>query len=262
MPNHLAGRTQGSVRTTGKWLIGFVVLASVVLAILLGQPQPQNSNSTTTDRPPVAFSATPTPVSTPTESFSAEPFVTPTPVAPTESPARVIPDETAKAKAEAIPPKAEPTHISIPDANISMSVSVLPQSSFKGQDLVPPDTPDAYWVSSFDQPGVNATDMTMIIAHACDGLAICDRLDWQFSRLSDRNLVKKGTEVVVQTANGNVCYTVDDDPATYDKSTFYKQVAVYGSGPRPDKLVLVSCYTADIYEQNVAAVASIKPCGS
>lgn len=163
-----------------------------------------------------------------------------------------------------VPPKAAPIRLEIPDANIDTSVSLQPLSESERQVryLKPPNDPTAYWSDLFDQPGSNSTDLTYISGHGCDGLAICKEMDWPFNRLSDPNLVKQGTAVVVTTANGKVCYKVDGPITTYLKSDLKKQTAIFGSAPLPERLVLVSCFTRSVHDLNVVAVASRVLCGS
>jgi hypothetical protein len=162
-----------------------------------------------------------------------------------------------------VPPKAAPIRLEIPEANIDTSVSLQPLSESERQVryLKPPNDPTAYWSDLFDQPGSNSTDLTYISGHGCDGLAICNEMDWPFNRLSDPNLVKQGTAVVITTENGKVCYVVDGPITTYPKESLKKQATVFGSAPLPERLVLVSCYTGSIHDRNVVAIASRVSCG-
>lgn len=162
-----------------------------------------------------------------------------------------------------IPSKDAPIWIDIPAARISVDVSLLPMTESQRQERywVPPNVPNAFWVDSFDQPGANSTDLTLIMAHACDGLAICQTIDWQFGRLSDANLMVAGTEIIVTTRAGKVCYVADSGPVTYEKDQLKKHaVDVWGKDRRPGKLVLISCYTGDIHEKNVVVIASLVSC--
>jgi hypothetical protein len=168
-------------------------------------------------------------------------------------------------QAASIPQKAAPTWISIPDADISIDVSALPMTEAQRQARywVPPNVPNAFWVDSYDQPGAGSVDLSLIVAHACEGLAVCDTIDWQFGRLSDASRVKSGTAINITTPNGRVCFTADSGPATYEKDRLQKHaVEVWGKAPRPGKLVLISCYTGDIHEKNVVIVASLTACSA
>jgi hypothetical protein len=205
--------------------------------------------------------------SSPTAVASASASLQPTPSAieTTAAPAVETPVATASAVApNAIPAKAEPLRIDIPAARISTTVSRQPMTDAQRQEryLVPPNEPTAYWSDLFDQPGGDSADLTYISGHGCEGLSICETIDWQFSRLSDPNLIKAGTDVSVFTKNGEVCYKVDENPVTYEKTELKHQSAVFGKAARPGKLVLVSCYTAAIHDRNVVVIASVVSCRS
>lgn len=209
-------------------------------------------------------------VSTPAVTVPPKETVTPTissaPELDQPQPVAVVPTTPVDPAtvAHPIPVKAMPTWITIPDARISVDVSPLPMTEAQRQNRywVPPNVPNAYWVDSYDQIGSGSTDLALIVAHACEGLNVCATIDWQFSRLSDARLVKAGTEILVTTHNGSVCYKVDTDPVTYEKDQLQKHaVDVWGKAPRPGKLVLISCYTGDIHEKNVVVIASMVSCG-
>lgn len=253
MAIHLANLSNNRYRTILKWVLAAVAVALITFLMVAISNTPQQSDSSADVRPIIAATESPVPVDQPavvTESLSGDPIVS-------------IPETPAEI--EPIPLQATPIRVVVPDARIDMHVLPLPQSSIidtpgdEGVTLIPPETPDAYLADRYTQAGSDVADLAMIIAHACKDHPICNQMDWQFNRLSNRALIKKGTELFVETNNGKVCYSVDADPVTYSKETFFDQPDVFGVVPQPGRLVLVSCYTEDLQER-VAVVASMKPC--
>lgn len=264
MATHLAKSSDTDKRVRTRWRWGIVIVLIGIVIAVYSFLAVQSSVSTPVAQPVTTASSTPTPAIT-----AARPTVTSTPTTHVVAPESVTP---AAPSAEpvvpaSIPLKADPVRIEIPSARIDLQVLPLPASSIQGELLTPPNDSNAYSVNLegvYDQPGAGSTDLSLIVAHACVGLAVCQQIDWQFNRLSDPTLVKAGTAVFVHTKNGKVCYRVDQDTVTYDKFSFSDEIDefVFGSVPRPGKLVLVSCYTADVHAKNVAAVASMVSCDS
>lgn len=256
MANHLKDPPDGQVSVVLKWKIAMTVAFTALLVLLFVHPV-QHFASTPDVQSSIVISSSPSVDDVAPPTVVELPKVTPS-VTPSST-ATVVPPPI-----NTIPLKAPPTWIDIPDAHISVDVSVLPMTESQRQTRywVPPNVPNAFWVDSFDQPGAGSIDLSLIVAHACDGLAVCETIDWQFGRLSDTSLVREGTEIFVTTLAGKVCYVADAGPATYKKDQLEDAVDVWGRAPRPNKLVLISCYTGDIHERNVVVVASMVACGS
>lgn len=252
MTNHTSGPPRPRVRKIWKWVGCFIVLCCVGVGLAIWQNE--QTTSSDTDTQPAIILTPPSELTTPPSLPASELSVVESTV-----------EKTTKPTIEnIIPLKAEPTRLDIPDANISVAVSLHPLTNSERQAryLKPPNDPTGYWTDLFDMPGRDATDLTYISGHGCEGLPICSQIDWPFNRLSDPALVKRGTAVFVTTKNGKVCYSVDRDIATYQKTSLKDQVEVFGKVEQPERLVLVSCYTGAIHDRNVVAVATRIPCAS
>jgi sortase (surface protein transpeptidase) len=112
------------------------------------------------------------------------------------------------------------------------------------QSIVPPETMDGYWLAPFGTPGAGSTNTTYVVGHSWDGL------DAPFNRLS--TMAAPGDELTVETGTGALSYTVDS-VTTYTKSTLKDSPIWEGV---PNRLVLISCYTQDLWGKNVAVIAS------
>ena len=113
--------------------------------------------------------------------------------------------------------------------------------------LVPPDTLDGYWLTPYGMPGEGSENTTYITGHSWE-----DR-DAPFNRLSDPGLV--GSEIELETGSGTLEYVVDS-VVTHDKNTL-KDSDIWRIVP--DRLVIVSCYTEDLWGKNVVLTASPAP---
>lgn len=132
-------------------------------------------------------------------------------------------------------------------ANVGMDQGVLPLTpSVQGQaSIVPPMTVEAYWLTSFGSPG--STDTTYIIGHSWEGR------DSAFNHLS--TLAKPGDRIVVTTGAGPATYTVrtvsTENKRTLKDSPIWNKVS--------NRLVLISCYTADLWGTNIVVTADRTP---
>lgn len=122
-------------------------------------------------------------------------------------------------------------------------VSLTPQVD-AGESIVPPRTLDAYWLASYGAPGPGSTNTTYVVGHSWE-----DRPS-PFNNLSVQS--KVGDRLTVTTAEGILDYRVDEI-TTENKDTL-KDSAIWAIVP--GRLVLVSCYTADLWEKNIVLVAS------
>lgn len=170
----------------------------------------------------------------PVEAVSAAP---PT-AAPTGTPsAAATPDR---------PAAAAPVRLSVEDARFDVTVLPLTPSEqeLATELLVPPDTLDGYWLTPYGMPGEGSENTTYITGHSWE-----DR-DAPFNRLSDPGLV--GSEIELETGSGTLEYVVDS-VVTHDKNTL-KDSDIWRIVP--DRLVIVSCYTEDLWGKNVVLTAS------
>lgn len=140
---------------------------------------------------------------------------------------------------------AGPQWLTIGSAGIDMSVLPLTptQSDLASQSIVPPFTLDAYWLTSYGKPGAGSENTTYIAGHSWE-----DR-DAPFNRLSTH--AKIGDAISLSTANGTLDYVIDS-VTTHDKDTL-KNSDIWDIVP--NRLVLISCYTADPYGKNVIVTA-------
>ncbi|UUL77292.1 class F sortase [Pseudarthrobacter sp. Fe7] len=121
---------------------------------------------------------------------------------------------------------------------------MIPLSPTRGSDsIVPPMTVDAYWLTPYGIPG--SSDTTYIVGHSWDGR------DTAFNHLSTQ--AKAGDQVSVTTASGPFSYTVQT-VTTENKNTL-KSSAIWDKVP--NTLVLISCYTADLWGKNIIVTATL-----
>lgn len=143
---------------------------------------------------------------------------------------------------EAAPPK----HLKYPRAAIDIQVHPLDpdEQAVATRSLIPPRTPDGYWLVPFGSPGAGSTNTTYIVGHSWVGQ------DAPFNRLS--NAAAPGDRLTVLTATGSVDYQVDTVTAhsklTLRNSDIWNVV--------PNRLVLISCHTDDPWGTNIVVVAS------
>ncbi|MEX5297751.1 class F sortase [Kocuria sp. CPCC 205292] len=144
------------------------------------------------------------------------------------------------------PAAAAPVRLAVEDARFDVSVLPLTPSEqeLASELLVPPDTLDGYWLTPYGMPGEDSENTTYITGHSWE-----DR-DAPFNRLSDPGLV--GSEIVLETGTGTLEYVVDS-VVTHDKNTL-KDSDIWRIVP--DRLVIVSCYTEDLWGKNVVLTAS------
>lgn len=147
------------------------------------------------------------------------------------------------------PVAAAPVRLTVEDARFDVTVLPLTPSEqeLATELLVPPDTLDGYWLTPYGMPGEGSENTTYITGHSWQ-----DR-DAPFNRLSDPGLV--GSEIELETGSGTLEYVVDS-VVTHDKTTL-KDSDIWRIVP--DRLVIVSCYTEDLWGKNVVLTASPAP---
>ena len=149
----------------------------------------------------------------------------------------------------ALPPVAAPLRIDYPAAGLDVAVHRLDPSpgEIASQTIVPPVSLDGYWVSTFGAPGAGSVNTTYIMGHSWE-----DR-DAPFNRLS--SAAAPGDIFDVTTTAGRISYRVDSI-STENKSTL-KDHQIWRVVP--NRLVLISCYTEDLFGKNVVLVSSPAP---
>ncbi|MBT2567527.1 class F sortase [Arthrobacter sp. ISL-85] len=153
---------------------------------------------------------------------------------------------TPAAAAPDLPPAAQPLHIRYPAATFDVAIHPLDldgeaQSSHT---IEPPATKDGYWLTAFGTPGKGSGNTTYVIGHSWEGA------DAPFNHLSSAAAV--GDRLDVETPAGTISYRVDS-VTTYLKSSL-KDSPVWDMVP--NRLILISCYTEDLWGKNVVVSAS------
>jgi LPXTG-site transpeptidase (sortase) family protein len=110
--------------------------------------------------------------------------------------------------------------------------------------IVPPPTADAYWLSPYGMPGARSTNTTYIIGHSWEGRPS------PFNNISARS--KPGDQLTVTTSEGPLNYRIDEI-TTENKDTL-KDSAIWTKVP--GRLILITCYTADLWGKNIIIQAS------
>lgn len=161
-------------------------------------------------------------------------------------PTEATTDAPSAAASSARPAAAAPVRLAVADAQFDVTVLPLTPSEqeLATELLVPPDTLDGYWLTPYGMPGEGSENTTYITGHSWE-----DR-DAPFNRLSDPGLV--GSEIELETGTGTLEYVVDS-VVTHDKNTL-KDSDIWRIVP--DRLVIVSCYTEDLWGKNVVLTAS------
>lgn len=198
----------------------FLALAVFGIQLFSGAGASPTSNATASP-PAASASATPSP--------SPETSTTPTPAA--------------------LPPASPPREISIESANFTVPVLPLTptEADLAAQSLVPPETLDGYWLTNYGAPGEGSENTVYVTGHSWE-----DR-DSPFNRLSSD--VKVGDTVELTTAEGEITYVVDS-VTTHNKDTL-KDSDIWNIVP--NRLVLISCYTQDLWGKNVVITATPVP---
>jgi hypothetical protein len=155
-------------------------------------------------------------------------------------------DAALPAAVPALPAAAPPLHLRYPGADLDMTVLPLTpdQAETAAGVLVPPITMDAFWLTPYGQPGTGSRNTTYIVGHSWEDA------DAPFNRLSTSARV--GDEFVVSTASGSIRYRVQA-VTTHDKDSL-KTSDVWNIVP--NRLVLISCYTEDLWGKNVLVSAA------
>jgi hypothetical protein len=156
------------------------------------------------------------------------------------------PPSLAQSPTPAGPVAAQPQRLIYPAAGIDVVVNPLEptEEDRAQQSIVPPATMDGYWLTPFGIPGYGSTNTTYIAGHSWQ-----DR-EAPFNRLSKNTAA--GDVLTVATTAGELAYRVDS-VTTYEKSGL-KDSPIWEVAP--NRVVLISCYTDDLWGTNVVVVAS------
>jgi hypothetical protein len=163
-----------------------------------------------------------------------------------------VPAAGTAASAKAAPPKpvvvtaGPPQRIIYPAAGMDVVVHPLKPDGddTASRSIVPPETMDGYWLTPFGRPGTGSVNTTYVIGHSWEGQ------DAPFNHLSSS--AAPGDVFTVVTPKAKLLYRVDS-VTTYTKSSL-KDSSIWDVVP--NRLVLISCYTEDLWGKNVALVAS------
>jgi hypothetical protein len=177
----------------------------------------------------------------------SSPAATQLPTAPParQDPAPEVPRTAPPAPAPAGPAAAPPERLVYPAAGIDVPVYPLDPSAAdqEQQTIIPPSTKDGYWLTPYGIPGAGSTNTTYIVGHSWQDQ------DAPFNHLS--TLAGAGDLMTVRTAAGDLSYRVES-VTTYVKSGL-KDSPIWAVSP--NTVVLISCYTDDLWGTNVVVVA-------
>lgn len=162
------------------------------------------------------------------------------------APSTPSPQTSAAAELSALPLASPPRELTIESANLNVPVLPLTptQSDLATQSLVPPETLDGYWLTNYGTPGEGSGNTVYITGHSWE-----DR-DSPFNRLSSE--VEAGDNVKLTTDEGTIHYVVET-VTTHNKDTL-KDADIWNIVP--NRLVLISCYTEDLWGKNVIVTAT------
>ncbi|WP_286140238.1 class F sortase [Arthrobacter sp. Rue61a] len=113
--------------------------------------------------------------------------------------------------------------------------------------IVPPHTPDAYWLSPYGMPGEGSMNTTYVVGHSWEGGAS------PFNNIS--TLAKAGDLLTVTTAEGQLDFKVDDVTTEYKETLRDSKIWDIV----PGRLILITCYAADLWGKNIIVQASPLP---
>ncbi|TNB71688.1 class F sortase [Arthrobacter sp. BB-1] len=204
-------------------IVGFVAVALLPVLVDAGGRTPHGGATAVASAP------------RPTHATTGTAPVTPGPDIPSEVPSQM-----------AGPPVAPPQRLIYPAADIDVPVYPLDPSSsdVASQTIIPPPTMDGYWLTPYGMPGSGSTNTTYVVGHSWQDL------EAPFNRLSSK--AAAGDSLTVVTSAGELEYRVDS-VTTYVKSGL-KDSPIWEVAP--NRLVLISCYTDDLWGTNVVVTAT------
>lgn len=231
VPARLAGQ---------RW--GGVALAALLAAVLLaaGLPGWWSAQETSSHPGPVAVAAAPRPATSTTDSPLPSPSAIPSESAPQDQ----VPDEVGEVTAAGA--GAPPLYISYGAVGLDQGILPLTPSpqELALNSIVPPHTPDAYWLSPYGMPGEGSTNTTYVVGHSLEGG------NSPFNNISAH--AKAGDLLSVTTAVGTLDFVVDEVTTEY-KATL-RDSRIWDIVP--GRLILITCYAADLWGKNIIVQAS------
>jgi LPXTG-site transpeptidase (sortase) family protein len=144
-----------------------------------------------------------------------------------------------------------PLHINYPAVGMDQDVLPLsPTAQEKSTDsIVPPTTLDAYWLTPYGSPGPGSINTTYIVGHSWEGRSTA------FNNVTTHANV--GDQLMLATAKGTLSYAVTSI-TTENKDTL-KDSRIWAKVP--GRLILITCYTEDLWGTNIIVEASPLPYG-
>ncbi|MGR0160887.1 class F sortase [Paenarthrobacter nitroguajacolicus] len=215
------------------------LLATVLLVV--GLPGWWSAQETSRNAQPAAVAAEPRPATSIEDSpLPRSPSATPSESAPQHQ----LPDEVGAGEAG-----SPPLHISYHAVGLDQGVLPLtptPQELALNS-IVPPHTPDAYWLSPYGMPGEGSTNTTYVVGHSLEGGSS------PFNNISAH--AKAGDLLTITTAVGQLEFRVDGVTTEY-KDTL-RDSKIWDIVP--GRLILITCYAADLWGKNIIVQASPLP---
>ncbi|MFJ6537730.1 class F sortase [Paenarthrobacter sp. NPDC091711] len=221
-----------------------MALAALLAAVLLsvGFPGWWSPQETSSNSRPAAVAAAPRPAASTADSpLPRSPSAVPTESESEPAPQYQVPGEVAAAGAG-----APPLHISYGAVGLDQGILPLTPSpqELSLNSIVPPHTPDAYWLSPYGMPGEGSTNTTYVVGHSLEGG------NSPFNNISAR--AKAGDLLSVTTAEGRLEFVVDEVTTEY-KATL-RDSRIWDIVP--GRLILITCYAADLWGKNIIVQAS------
>ncbi len=231
-----------SARLTGqRW--GRAAVIALLAAVLLaaGLPGWWSAQETASNSGPVAVAAAPRPAT----STKYSPLPSPSAIPLESAPEYQVPGEVTAAEGAGAPP----LHISY-DA-VGLDQGILPLTPTPQElalnSIVPPHTPDAYWLSPYGMPGEGSTNTTYVVGHSQEGGSS------PFNNISAH--AKAGDLLTVTTAVGRLDFRVDEVTTEYKETLRDSKIWDIV----PGRLILITCYAADLWGKNIIVQASPLP---
>ncbi|MET3370232.1 UNVERIFIED_CONTAM: hypothetical protein ABIE34_003500 [Jeotgalibacillus campisalis] len=232
VPGRLAGQRRGRAALA-------VLLAAVLLVVAL--PGWWSAPATTHNAAPSAIAAAPQPATSPPDSKSPG---SPPPIQPESVPQHHVPDKVAALEAG-----APPLHITYDAVGLDQGIVPLTPTAqeLEVNAIVPPHTPDAYWLSPYGMPGGGSTNTTYVVGHSLEGG------ESPFNNISAR--ARAGDLLTVTTAEGQLDFRVDGVTTEYKETLRDSKIWDIV----PGRLILITCYAADLWGKNIIVQASPVP---
>ncbi|MBT2584928.1 class F sortase [Arthrobacter sp. ISL-95] len=141
---------------------------------------------------------------------------------------------------------AQPLHISYHAVGLDQGILPLtptPQELALNS-IVPPHTPDAYWLSPYGMPGEGSNNTTYVVGHSMEGGSS------PFNNISAQ--ARAGDLLTITTAEGQLEFRVDGVTTEYKETLRDSKIWDIV----PGRLILITCYAADLWGKNIIVQAS------